>query len=201
LGEPQSEGGSNKLRLLGYGKMTVWVKDGKLYKVRGRPDLESLTQANSSDLKKKMKELELGEEYNDARDPAGQHIALWFKDDMHFVFVGGELSRWGRAKEKVTEALNLQRSAALSLPFYPKEIPIVLEPFHRESTRRERKAIRNGKVRIGMTKAMVRCAWGDPRDVNRTVIRGIVMQEQWCYGGIGGPYLYFKKGELSSFQD
>jgi hypothetical protein len=56
------------------------------------------------------------------------------------------------------------------------------------------------KAQIGMTKDQVLAAWGKPRDINRTV-NPFGTSEQWCYGDIGGTYLYFDDGVMTSFQD
>jgi len=56
------------------------------------------------------------------------------------------------------------------------------------------------KVQIGMTKDQVLAAWGKPQDINRTVTP-FGTSEQWCYGDIGGTYLYFDDGVMTSFQD
>lgn len=56
------------------------------------------------------------------------------------------------------------------------------------------------KVQIGMSKDQVLAAWGKPADINRTVTP-FGTSEQWCYGDIGGTYLYFDDGVMTSFQD
>lgn len=58
--------------------------------------------------------------------------------------------------------------------------------------------ILSGRVRIGMTQAMCREAWGVPDDINRTSGSWGV-HEQWVYGL--GSYLYFENGILSSIQN
>ena len=53
------------------------------------------------------------------------------------------------------------------------------------------------ELRIGMDEAMVRAAWGSPRDVNRTITaRGT--REQWVYGD--GRYVYFDDGIVTVIQ-
>lgn len=58
--------------------------------------------------------------------------------------------------------------------------------------------INDGKVVLGMNKEMCTASWGEPNDVNRTIINGLT-SEQWVYGL--GKYLYFKNGLLSAIQD
>lgn len=80
-----------------------------------------------------------------------------------------------------------------------------------EKQRQERKAtlyrkygkatadlILEGKVRIGMTRAMCREAWGSPEDIN-TMSGSWGVHEQWVYGL--SSYLYFENGILSSIQN
>jgi hypothetical protein len=58
-------------------------------------------------------------------------------------------------------------------------------------------AVLAGRVRIGMTKAMARAAWGEPSDINRTITASVV-HEQWVYGD---SYLYFDNGILTTIQN
>lgn len=60
--------------------------------------------------------------------------------------------------------------------------------------------VREGKIQLGMTKEMVRQAWGEPDRINRTVSTTGV-REQWVYEGKKNVYLYFDDGVLTSFQD
>ena len=57
--------------------------------------------------------------------------------------------------------------------------------------------ILKGKAVIGMNREQVKLAWGNPRDINRTVGSWGV-HEQWVYAN---SYLYFKNGVMTSFQD
>lgn len=56
----------------------------------------------------------------------------------------------------------------------------------------------NGQVKIGMTKAMCREAWGNPYDINRTT-NTYGTREQWVYNL--GRYLYFDGDILTAIQD
>lgn len=58
--------------------------------------------------------------------------------------------------------------------------------------------ISDGKVLLGMNKEMCVAAWGNPINVNRTMISGLT-NEQWIYGW--GTYLYFDNGVLTAIQD
>ena len=60
-----------------------------------------------------------------------------------------------------------------------------------------KKAIKEGKLMLGMSKAMAVAIWGRPNDINRTVGSWGV-HEQWIYGG---TYIYFKNDVLTSWQD
>ena len=76
-------------------------------------------------------------------------------------------------------------------------------------TPRERmfeKAIREGKIMLGMTKEQVIRAWGKPNDINKMVFTDLYgvehVHEQWRYGSIyGGYFLYFEDGILTSWQE
>jgi hypothetical protein len=54
------------------------------------------------------------------------------------------------------------------------------------------------RIRIGMTDAMVREAWGKPEDINRTTTTYGV-HEQWVYES--GNYCYFDDGILTTIQN
>lgn len=54
-----------------------------------------------------------------------------------------------------------------------------------------------GKVRIGMTKAMCEESWGTPDDINKSV-GSWGTHEQWVYGD---SYLYFEDGKLTAIQN
>jgi len=59
------------------------------------------------------------------------------------------------------------------------------------------KLIVEGKVRIGMTKAMCEEAWGSPDRINKTV-GSWGTHEQWVYGN---SYLYFEGNKLTAIQN
>lgn len=62
--------------------------------------------------------------------------------------------------------------------------------------------IKNGKIRIGMTKEQARLSWGEPNSINRTVGSwGVHEQWVWEYKYSSNTYLYFENGILTSFQD
>lgn len=56
--------------------------------------------------------------------------------------------------------------------------------------------ILNGKIKIGMTKEMCRISWGEPEDINETILAGN-RTEQWVYPN---NYIYFEKGILKTIQ-
>lgn len=61
------------------------------------------------------------------------------------------------------------------------------------------KAIKEGKIFIGMDKGQVRASWGLPRKINSSG-GSWGIHEQWIYGDFG-PYLYFENDRLTSWQD
>lgn len=58
-------------------------------------------------------------------------------------------------------------------------------------------AIKNRRVKIGMTAEQVRLSLGDPERINRTTTHNIVL-EQWVYGR---QYVYVENGQVRSFQE
>ncbi|MEQ3238072.1 hypothetical protein [Bacteroides cellulosilyticus] len=52
-------------------------------------------------------------------------------------------------------------------------------------------AAMNGKIKIGMSKELVKLAWGEPSDINRADYG-----EQWVYDN---QYIYFKNGKVTGF--
>lgn len=57
--------------------------------------------------------------------------------------------------------------------------------------------ILEGRVRLGMTKAMCEESWGRPDDINRS-IGSWGAHEQWVYGS---SYLYFEGNKLTAIQN
>lgn len=60
-------------------------------------------------------------------------------------------------------------------------------------------AIFKNKVITGMSKNQVRLSWGDPTNINKTILDNLV-SEQWIYED-EGRYLYFKNGKLNAIQE
>lgn len=58
--------------------------------------------------------------------------------------------------------------------------------------------IQNSKVRIGMNKKECILSWGQPEDINKTIVENVT-SEQWIYSS--SSYLYFKNGILTSIQN
>lgn len=60
------------------------------------------------------------------------------------------------------------------------------------------KIMNDGKVKLGWTKKMCIESWGEPEDINTTIVKGL-KHEQWVYGI--GSYLYFDNGILTAIQN
>ena len=60
------------------------------------------------------------------------------------------------------------------------------------------RAAADRKVAVGMKACLVRTAWGEPEDVNRT-ITALGTSEQWVYGI--GRYVYLDDGVVTAIQD
>jgi len=59
--------------------------------------------------------------------------------------------------------------------------------------------IKEGKIRIGMSKNQVKLSWGTPDDINVTVTSRY-RHEQWVYEFSSRYYVYFDDGILTSYQ-
>jgi len=63
------------------------------------------------------------------------------------------------------------------------------------------KLVNEGKIKIGMTKQMVRDSWGKPNDIRRSVGSWGV-HEQWIYGDYENRvYIYIENDIVTSWQD
>jgi hypothetical protein len=69
---------------------------------------------------------------------------------------------------------------------------------HKDWSSRVWKAIGEEKVFIGMSADQARLSWGEPNDINRTIIHG-ERSEQWVYGE--HTYLYVKNGVVTAVQN
>lgn len=68
---------------------------------------------------------------------------------------------------------------------------------HPELSDSLKNTILNNKVHIGMTKEQVRASWGEPDEINKTILKDST-HEQWCYGNYN--FLYFKDDILEAAQ-
>ncbi len=59
------------------------------------------------------------------------------------------------------------------------------------------KLINNKQVVLGMNREMCKLSWGTPRDINTTIVSGLV-HEQWVYSL--KVYLYFENDKLTGIQ-
>ena len=59
------------------------------------------------------------------------------------------------------------------------------------------KLILDGKIKIGMSKAMCKASWGEPSNIN-TSTGSWGTHEQWVYGN---SYVYFENGRITSIQN
>ena len=62
-------------------------------------------------------------------------------------------------------------------------------------------AIVDGSIRVDMTKADVKAAWGKPNDVNRSYYEGVGRRTQWCYDRGMGDFqcVYFENGYVTGW--
>jgi len=65
---------------------------------------------------------------------------------------------------------------------------------------RERKAIREKKIFVGMSRASLLLSWGNPDRINRSVGR-FGVHEQFVYGPSKAVYVYVENDYITSWQD
>lgn len=82
----------------------------------------------------------------------------------------------------------------------------VVNPKHRRAkklydkykwTKEDCLTVSQGKINIGMTKEMVRVAWGNPEDINTTTT-SYGTSAQWCYSN---SYVYFDEDIVTTIQN
>ena len=210
LGEPDKKGGmgppEQRTDLWHYARWVLFFKGGRLTRETNRPkdssftalDIQEGLEALDSDLRDAK--YEYGAALRILPDDV-QHGALWRTNETIFLFWAGKLSQWGVPADNLADEFNDSLDMRLKVPYLPAPVPVRQIAIYAASTPKQRESIREGKVSVGMSHLMVRASWGLPRDINRTVIRGRLVSEQWCYGGIDGNYLYFEDGLLESWQD
>ena len=65
-------------------------------------------------------------------------------------------------------------------------------------TRAQEEAVASGRIMLGMSAEQVLAAWGAPKKINRTIVRGRI-SEQAIYAN--GQYVYFENGIVTALQD
>lgn len=109
---------------------------------------------------------------------------------------------------RATKKTNIKRYGAIFEHDRNKRVEIASGKYRRAKALMEKHgwdkddciAIASGKIKIGMTYDMVIAAWGRPSDINRTT-SAYGTSEQWCYGDIGGSYVYFDDGKVTTIQN
>lgn len=103
------------------------------------------------------------------------------------------------AAEKVRQAEEEKERKAIEDAKYTKAGKRV-HAKHPEWDAEDCNTIGEGKIRLGMTKAMVRAAWGSPYRVN-TTHASYGTHEQWVMHEMGSSYVYFEDGICTSVQN
>lgn len=211
IGQPSGKAGNVKSLLIeNYGGVRIRFVKGELTELTGEDKLAVASVEDESAFKELLRHLERGAmstgDFARTLKRLPPKWQVWNAGNTRFVFREGELRHWGTPKETISAAFGSGGSFHVRHPLLKEPLELsaedlTLEAVLPETTSAQRKAMKERSVQIGMTKDMVICAWGKPRDINRTVIAGVVGREQWCYGGIGGQYLYFENGILTSYQD
>lgn len=96
-------------------------------------------------------------------------------------------------KEKITLGISYAKNAS-----YNKwVVPFNMNQYYEKKFGKEAWLdILSGKVKIGMTKDACKISWGEPKDINRTVVSNKI-SEQWVYDS---NYLYFDNNVLTAIQ-
>lgn len=100
-----------------------------------------------------------------------------------------------QANLSLTNALTLEDEDNLFIDHYKFSDPEKAFPRIPKS---DWNLIRQGRIRIGMSKDACRLSWGEPDDINTSRGRWGV-HEQWVYSR--NRYVYFDNGKLSAIQD
>ena len=100
-----------------------------------------------------------------------------------------------QANLSLTNALTLEDEDHLFIDHYKFSNPEKAFPRIPKS---DWNLIRQGRIRIGMSKDACKLSWSEPDDINTSRGRWGV-HEQWVYSG--NRYVYFENGKLSAIQD
>lgn len=122
-----------------------------------------------------------GEHYCYLEDDSGQPYKPLIYDSKPLVCGRFQLKSYYDKMTAITAANKEKRKVELTKKYGTANANLILE----------------GKVRIGMTKAMCAESWGYPNDIN-TSIGSWGIHEQWVYDN---SYLYFEGDRLTSIQN
>lgn len=79
-----------------------------------------------------------------------------------------------------------------------EECRIIIDKLYSEDSREDRiEAVINKKVWVGMTVLQLIYSWGNPQDINKTVV-GDYEQNQWVYPGFN--FVYVQEGVVTAYQ-
>ncbi len=207
LGEPDGEDTirSGQIKILDYDRFSIYIEDGEVTRTRGELKLNFLSDDELANIREELKNMIPGSDYHSFLDDHGSKFDVWVTKERYFVFRDDKLFRWYNEKKrldsKTVKEIIMSDPLNLEISGVSESFPVEMEPIFMETTLRERDAVRENKLKFGMPRNAVLCSKGEPRDINRTIIRDEVVQEQWVYGRMGGPYLYFKNGRIETIQD
>ena len=137
-----------------------------------------------------------------AKDPK-----LMEEDEVHFMLGWTQRSK---CLEDATKAIPYSLKTAqekrircefINTPEYRNSLRARLFDFYPKWTSKEKKAVLEGSIYLGMKPEHVRAVLADPDDKNQTVSRG-GHREQWVYdgGSKNSTYVYFTNGILTEIQ-
>lgn len=164
---------------IGIPEKSVWTCVGVQVKPRKKGD--NMDTDRRSPLVLVFDNQTYGKHYCYLEDNSGEPYKSLLDDTKPLVCGRFQLKSYYDKMKAISAANKAKRKAELTKKFGVSNANLILE----------------GKVQIGMTKAMCRESWGTPDNINKS-IGAWGTHEQWVYGN---SYLYFEEGRLTSIQN
>lgn len=164
-------------------KESVWTCVGVQVKPRkkGKNMEDDMTTDRRSPIVLVFDNPTYGKHYCYLESSEGKPYQTLLEEALPYVCGRFQVKSYYDNVKAITAAQKAKRKAELIKKFGATNANLILE----------------GKVRIGMTKAMCEESWGYPDDINKT-IGSWGTHEQWVYGN---SYLYFEGNKLTAIQN
>ena len=160
-------------------KETIWTCVG--VQVKPRKEEDRMTNDKRSPIVLIFDNPTFGKHYCYLESDNGKPYKALLDETLPYVCGRFQLKSYYYNVKAITAEKKAKRKAELTRKFGASNANLILE----------------GKVRIGMTKAMCEESWGYPDDIN-TSIGSWGTHEQWVYGN---SYLYFEGNKLTAIQN